>query len=175
MKKIDIKIGQSTQEVKMDLSTIKKISMKKGELKSQYKWLYSLIMIMGLGLTSLQAQLAVFGKATCGTTANEYSVVIDSITQGTAPYTITIEGETQMWSPGDDPFTFGPFEHSGTGTGGQQVLVLDSRIAPGARMQAGFIGETLCGVAPGGGQASGMYCTPTTDPTGPIGSILAKF
>jgi len=67
---------------------------------------------------------------------------------------------------------FGPFSHSGAG-GAVQVVTATDDFNVGAESTE-EVPEVLCGVTPDGGQASGPFCEPSTDPTVPTGAILAQ-
>ena len=132
--------------------------------------------------TSLSAQVEITGAASCdngvGDTAmpNQYFVEVSDVTNDSAAtvtsFQVTIAGDTQTFTAGGPSIFFGPFDHSGAG-GAVQTVIASDDTNTGAQ-STGEVPELLCGVTPDGGQASGAFCTPSSDPEVPTGSILAQ-
>ncbi len=146
--------------------------------------LLTLLLTCGLS-QSLSAQafatVDVMAQASCddanGMQAAErqyYITVTGVMSDSVGNYTVSIDGmDDQVFIPGTTTaLTFGPFTYSPAGGGGQEV----SATLVGNNDVTGFmdVPEVLCGVTPDGGQASGGFCMPTTDPGALPGTILAQ-
>ena len=138
------------------------------------------IFLANIPLLGCAVGLEVDAQATCadetGAQAEEntYFVRIDSVvSEDAGPFDVTIGGVTQTFTTGTTTeLFFGPFNHSGAGGSVQLVSVTsqnDATVGGSAEVV-----EVLCGVTPDGGQTSGGFCLPTTDPDAPTGAILAQ-
>ncbi|OAV43052.1 hypothetical protein A3850_000410 [Lewinella sp. 4G2] len=105
---------------------------------------------------------------------NTYFIIVDTVaSMDPGPFTVTVAGVSETFDPAAMmPVFFGPFTHSGSG-GATQVVTITSDNDPDLSTFV-EVPEVLCGVTPDGGQASGGFCMPTTDPTEPTGAILAQ-
>ncbi|MEZ4984346.1 MAG: hypothetical protein R2795_04805 [Saprospiraceae bacterium] len=125
---------------------------------------------------SLFGQLSISAEAICtsdGTMAvmpNTYYVAVETVTGGTGPYMVTVDGVTSAHD-GSTTVYFGYFSHSGSG-GSVQVV---SAVADGSPDTGTMeVPEVLCEVRPDGGQASGAFCLPSLVHGAPYGAILAQ-
>ncbi|MEL7162112.1 MAG: hypothetical protein AAFN92_15255, partial [Bacteroidota bacterium] len=139
--------------------------------------------VNGVSLSAQDAAVSVTAAASCDdanglqAAENTYYLVVTGVSNDTATtqttFQISVDGQAQVFdaqAPAD--LTFGPFNHSGNGGAVQVVSATDDSNA-GASGTA-EVPEVLCGVRPDGGQASGGFCMPTTDPDALTGAILAQ-
>ena len=107
--------------------------------------------------------------------AFQYFIRVDTVfSDAEGPYDVTVGSEpAQTYDPtAPDTLFFGPFDHSMVG-GAVQVVTATSTVDA---TSADFVEvpEVVCGVTPDGGQESGSFCMPTTDPDVATGSILVQ-
>lgn len=108
---------------------------------------------------NIDAVITVIASASCSnsTDLNEYFVEVTSVTGGDASgqYSVTVGAAASQIFTGT-PLAFGPFTHSGTGTGTQTVSV-DNNSGLSCPVTIEVV-ETLCG-------PSGVTCDCTADPS----------
>ncbi|MEO0732936.1 MAG: SdrD B-like domain-containing protein, partial [Bacteroidota bacterium] len=153
--------------------------LKNGKQVGQLSLLTGLLLLSGF----LSAQVVITASAACADEAgmaaatDTYYVTVTGVTNDTATtqttFQVSVAGETQVFNtaaPAD--LVFGPFSHSGAGGAIQAVTASDDTNAGAVGTEE--VPEVLCGVRPDGGQASGGFCMPTTDPDALSGAILAQ-